>query len=79
MLKHLKYLHNNLFHKEMVEDALIHLNQKKSVSTRGGKVGSLGFQFDQVTNIGENTREILTSSGKFTTKGESPILFPHQG
>ena len=65
--------------KEMIEDALIHLNQKKSIPTRSGKDGSLGFQVENVRQIGENTREILTSGGKITTRGESPILLPHQG
>ena len=71
---------------EMVENALIHLTEKKSIHTREGKIDPLGFVVGTSTRggtssggAGTKNLEVLTSGGKFTTKGDAPFLVPHPG
>ena len=73
----------------MVENALIRLNQKKSVNQgliggigplRTGKVSMEGFPLVHSRDVdGTLIKDVITSVGKFSTKGGSPFLVPHPG
>ena len=62
----------------MVENALIHLNRKKSVGSEGSRAGkrvvTLGGSMPRV-----DTSKILAQAGKISAKGGSPLLIPNPG
>ena len=65
---------------------MIRLNQKKSVNQglggplRTGKVSMEGFPLVQSRDVdGTLIKDVITSAGKFSTKGGSPFLVPHPG
>ena len=63
---------------EMVENALIRLNSKKSVGSNLGRAGknvvTLGDSMPRV-----DTSKILAEAGKISAKGGSPLLVPNPG